>query len=87
MDLDLYGVGAVAGDGLVDLGVAAGEEARDPAAAGGADDVGEVDVAPHGREAKHQLTGTGQRRWRLMALVLEVSHLLFVICHWYCWHK
>ena len=47
VNFDVYLIGAVAGNRAIDLGIAASNQSRNAAAAGGADDVGEIDIAPH----------------------------------------
>ena len=59
VNFDLNLVVPVAGDGFVDFCMAASDEAGDSAAAGSADDVGEVDVAAHGGAADHEFSRSG----------------------------
>src|SRR5438067_11619038 len=71
VNFNVYLIGAVAGDRAVDFWTAAGDEARDAAAAGGADDVGEIDVASHRGEADDEVSWARERNGRLVALVFE----------------
>ena len=72
MDLDLDGLAGVAGDGRVDLGVAAADDSSHAAAGRRPHDPRQVHVAPQGRTGDEDLPGLLQGGGRLVAKLDEV---------------
>ena len=74
MQFDLHRLGAVAGDLVDDLCMAAADEPLDTRAAGRAHDVRQIDIAPQRRARDDEFTRTIEFRRRLMADMYEVGH-------------
>ncbi len=74
MHLDLHRLGAVAGDLVDDLRMAAADEPLDAHAAGRAHDMRKIDIASKRRAGDDEFTRTIEFRGRLVANMNEVGH-------------